>query len=97
MPDIIKFILVLIVIWIIYQVFTTSLATLSRKAVVKRIQSKKVSDEQLTKLYEAVKKSNRYNTAKAIFAYGVFYRNPAKQNERLLAAYQAEMEKRNLL
>ena len=97
MPDIIKFILVILVILIIYQLWMIGLSTLTQKAVAKRIRSQKVSDDQLSRLYQSVKKANRHNTLKAILMYGVFYRSPAKQNDKLLAVYQAEMERRQLI
>lgn len=52
MPDLVKFILVILAIWVVYQVFTTVLFTLSQKAVAKRIKSGKMSDQQLVNLYQ---------------------------------------------
>ena len=41
MPDLVKFILVILAIWVVYQVFTT-VFTLSQKAVAKRIKREDV-------------------------------------------------------
>ena len=74
MPDLVKFILVILAIWVVYQVFTTILFTLSQKAVAKRIKSGKMSDQQLANLYHAVARANQGSNFQAIFSYGLFYR-----------------------
>ena len=68
MPDLVKFILVILAIWVVYQVFTTILFTLSQKAVAKRIKSGKMSDKQLANLYHAVARANQGSNFQAIFS-----------------------------
>ncbi|MFK4567740.1 hypothetical protein [Enterococcus sp. UD-01] len=97
MLDLMKFILVILAIWLVYQLFTTILFTLSQKAVAKRIKSGKMSDQQLANLYQAVARANQGSTFQAIFSYGIFYRSHAKQSDAVYELYRAEMEKRNLL
>lgn len=97
MPDLVKFILVILAIWVVYQVFTTILFTLSQKAVAKRIKSGKMSDQQLANLYHAVARANQGSKFQAIFSYGLFYRSHAKQSDAVYELYRAEMAKRNLL
>ncbi len=72
MPDLVKFILVILAIWVVYQVFTTVLFTLSQKAVAKQIKSGKMSDQQLANLYHAVARANQGSNFQAIFSYGLF-------------------------
>lgn len=97
MPDLVKFILVILAIWVVYQVFTTILFTLSQKAVAKRIKSGKMSDQQLANLYHAVARANQGSNFQAIFSYVLFYRSHAKQSDAVYELYRAEMAKRNLL
>lgn len=97
MPDLVKFILVILAIWVVYQVFTTILFTLSQKAVAKRIKSGKMSDQQLVNLYHAVARANQGSNFQAIFSYRLFYRSHAKQSDAVYELYRAEMAKRNLL
>ncbi|MGM0095801.1 hypothetical protein IGI69_000988 [Enterococcus sp. DIV1083b] len=97
MPDLVKFILVILAIWVVYQVFTTILFTLSQKAVAKRIKSGKMSDQQLANLYHAVARANQGSNFQTIFSYGLFYRSHAKQSDAVYELYRAEMAKRNLL
>lgn len=97
MPDLVKFVLVILAIWVVYQVFTTILFTLSQKAVAKRIKSGKMSDQQLANLYHAVARANQGSNFQAIFSYGLFYRSHAKQSDAIYELYRAEMAKRNLL
>ncbi|MDB1697809.1 hypothetical protein ABG980_01400 [Enterococcus casseliflavus] len=97
MPDLVKFILVILAIWVVYQVFTTILFTLSQKAVAKRIKSGKMSDQQLANLYHAVARANQGSNFQVIFSYGLFYRSHAKQSDAVYELYRAEMAKRNLL
>ena len=79
MPDLVKFVLVILVIWVIYQLVTSVLFSLSQKAVKKRLKSNKMTDQQLVNLYHSVAKSNQYNTMQAIFSYGIFYKSHEKQ------------------
>lgn len=97
MPDLVKFILVILAIWVVYQIFTTVLFTLSQKAVAKRIKSGKMSDQQLANLYHAVARANQGSNFQEIFSYGLFYRSHAKQSDAVYELYRAEMAKRNLL
>ncbi|MDB1694376.1 hypothetical protein [Enterococcus casseliflavus] len=97
MPDLVKFILVILAIWVVYKVFTTILFTLSQKAVAKRIKSGKMSDQQLANLYHAVARANQGSNFQVIFSYGLFYRSHAKQSDAVYELYRAEMAKRNLL
>ena len=60
MPDLVKFVLVILVIWVIYQLVTSVLFSLSQKAVKKRLKSNKMTDQQLVNLYHSVAKSNQY-------------------------------------
>lgn len=97
MPDLVKFVLVILVIWVIYQLVTSVLFSLSQKAVKKRLKSNKMTDQQLVNLYYSVAKSNQYNTMQAIFSYGIFYKSHEKQSNEVYKLYRDEMEKRNLL
>lgn len=95
MPDLVKFILVILTIWVAYQLFATILFTLSQKAVAKQI--KKISDQQLANLYHAVARTNKGRKFQAILVYGIFYRSHVKQSDAIYKLYRAEMAKRNLL
>jgi hypothetical protein len=96
-PDLLKFILVILVIWILYQLYTSILFGLSQKSIKKRLASNKMSDKQLINLYQSVAKANKHNTMQAIFSYGIFYRSHEKQSDEVYQLYRDEMERRNLL
>ena len=80
---------------LLFNVYTKFLAKLSTKQLQKKIESGKINDNKLVKLYNSYKKQ-KDNKLLAIFMAGIFYKSYMKITETALDLYKQEMIKRNL-
>lgn len=89
-------ILFLIGVMFLFSIYTKFLAKISTKGIQKRLDSGKIDDKKLMKLYKEYKKQ-KDNKILAIFLAGIFYKSYLKIPEKAYEAYEQEMIKRNLL
>ena len=84
---------------LLFNVYTKFLAKLSTKQLQKKLQKKiesgKINDNKLVKLYNSYKKQ-KDNKLLAIFMAGIFYKSYMKIPEAAFDLYKQEMIKRNL-
>jgi hypothetical protein len=80
---------------LLFNVYTKFLAKLSAKQLQKKLESGKISDEKLVKLYHTYKKQ-KSNKFMAILMAGIFYKSYLKIPEAAYNLYKQEMIKRNL-
>ena len=80
---------------LLFNVYTKFLAKLSTKQLQKKIESGKINDNKLIKLYNSYKKQ-KDNKLLAIFMAGIFYKSYMKIPEAAFYLYKQEMTKRNL-
>ena len=80
---------------LLFNVYTKFLAKLSSKQLKKRLDSGKINDAQLVKLYNTYKKQ-KDNKLMAFLLSGIFYKSYLKIPEAAYNLYEQEMIKRNL-
>ena len=93
--SIILFIVIVGGIMFLFNIYTKFLAKLSSKQLQKKLESGKISDEKLIKLYSSYKKQ-KDNKLMAILMSGIFYKSYLKIPQAAFNLYEQEMIKRNL-
>lgn len=97
MLDIIKLILILVGIYIIFNVLMSLILKLTLKSVEKRLETGMMTDQQITTLYQSTSKASQRNVFQGLLFYGIFFRTQTKHNKKVTQLYENEMKKRNLL
>ena len=98
MENLVGFLLFIIIIgglMLLFNVYTRFLAKLSSKQLKKRLDSGKIDDAKLVKLYNSYKKQKDYKLL-AFLLSGIFYKSYLKIPEAAYNLYEQEMIKRNL-
>ena len=98
MENLMGFLLFIIIIgglMLLFNVYTKFLAKLGSKQLKKKLDSGKIDDAKLVKLYNTYKKQ-KDNKLMAIFMSGIFYKSYLKIPEAAYNLYKQEMIKRNL-
>ena len=80
---------------LLFNVYTKFLAKLSSKQLQKKLESGKINDDKLVKLYNTYKKQ-KDNKLMAFLLSGIFYKSYLKIPEAAYNLYEQEMIKRNL-
>ena len=88
-------VVIIVGLMLLFNVYTKFLAKLSIKQLQKKIESGKINDNKLVKLYNSYKKQ-KDNKLLAIFMAGIFYKSYMKIPEAAFDLYKQEMIKRNL-
>ena len=88
-------VIVIIGLMFLFNIYTKFLAKLTVKNMKKKIDSGKINDKKLIKLYNNTKK-NKDNVALAIIMSGVFFKFYMRIPRAAFALYEEEMINRNL-
>lgn len=89
------FIVLIIGLMFLFSLYTKFLAKLSTKQLAKKLESGKIDDKKLIKLYNTYKKQKDNHLMAFLFA-GIFYKSYLKIPEAAYNLYEQEMIKRNL-
>ena len=98
MENIISFLIVILFIggmFFLYSKYINFLVKFNINNVKKKIDSGKINDKKLVKLYQSSKKQ-KDNTFLAVFMAGLFYKQYLRIFQTIYGLYEQEMIKRNL-
>lgn len=97
MLDIAKLILILVGMYVIFNVLMSFVLKASQKSVEKQLEMRTLTDQQIMTFYQTAKKASTRGIFKRILFYGIFYSTQTKHNKKITQLYENEMNKRNLL
>ena len=86
---------IIIISMFLYKTYIDFIIKLNAKKITKKLESGKINDKKLVRLYQSSKKQ-KDNTFLAVFTAGLFYKQYLRIFQTIYGLYEQEMIKRNL-